>query len=88
MTLLWLSIVAVCESLAFVWRYSAAVRGSALAQGGSTVIVCVLRVLFVQVGVSAMMRDVSPLLVIASYAIPAGVVTWWVARAKTREVKP
>jgi len=84
MTLALLVIVAVAESLAFVWRYSAAYRGSPLHQGLSTLIVSTLRVLFVALGVVAAMASVPVWQVIACYAVPAGVATWAVASKVTR----
>ena len=79
MTLLLLAVVAVAESLAFVWRYSAAYRGSPLHQGLSTLIVSTLRVLFVALGVGAAMAAVPVWAVIGCYAVPAGLATWGVA---------
>ncbi len=75
-SLLLLAAVGTAEAVAYVWRYGSAVRGSALSQAGSTVIVAALRVLFVAAGVTAVMRSVPLPLVLLAYAVPAAAATY------------
>lgn len=74
-----LAAVGTAEAMAYVWRYGAAVRGSPISQAGSTMVVACLRVIFTAAGVAAVMRSVPLPVVLLAYAVPAGVVTWWLA---------
>lgn len=84
--MLMLAIVAVMESLVYVWRYAVGARlmasrgwGSHLEAGISTLLVCVTRVIFVAAGVSAVLAGEIVLggLVYAVTAAIATALTHW-----------
>lgn len=77
-----LSLVAVAEAIAFHLRYAAAARGGRNRNAGLTAIVASLRVVFILVGVQAVMQSVPWWSLIVAYTLPATVATWLVAGSK------
>lgn len=76
MTIPLLAVVGSVEAVVYQGRYRAT-HGSPLAAGLWTLAVCILRVAFVGLGVSAAMKD-QWAAAAAAYAVPAAAVTCWV----------
>jgi uncharacterized protein (DUF983 family) len=83
LTLVLLAAVAVLEAVVYQNRYRAT-HGTPVAAGLWTFAVCVLRVAFVAMGVSAAMSGEHWLGVVLAYAVPAAIVTGLV---RAREIK-
>lgn len=76
MTLLLLAIVGSVEAVVYQGRYRAT-HGTPMAVGLWTLAVCVLRVLFVGLGVGAIMGGAG---LVACYAVPAALTTYIASR--------
>lgn len=83
MTCLLIFVVAVAEAIVYQQRYRAT-HGTPLAAGFWTLLVCALRVGFVALGVSAVMRD-QWVWALVCYAVPAAIVTGVVRWVETRK---
>jgi membrane protein implicated in regulation of membrane protease activity len=76
--------VGVLEAVVYPWRYRAAVDGSRLANVLSALVLTVMRVAFVWLGASAVMRETPWPLALAVYALPATIATAAVSPARKR----
>jgi len=70
-----LAIVGIIEALVCLIRYRTAVAKSYIVSAFSTLGVTVMRISFLLVGVSAIMQEHHPLMLVAAYVIPATVAT-------------
>jgi hypothetical protein len=86
-TPLLLALVGSAEAVVFYFRYRCGDQHSALWVAFWTLLVCVLRVAFVGLGVSAVLAGVPWWLAVLAYAVPAAVVTGFVHRAVKGQVK-
>lgn len=86
MTALLLGVVGMAEAVVYQGRYRAT-HGSPLAAGAWTLAVCLLRVGFVCLGVSAAMKDQWAAALVA-YAVPAAAVTAWVRACEIERRTP
>lgn len=79
MTLLLLAVVGSVEAVVYQGRYRAT-HGTPMAVGLWTLAVCVLRVLFVGLGVGAIMGGAGLVAAVACYAVPAALTTYIASR--------
>ena len=73
--LVWLSVLAVAEAAVYRWRIRTAVavasHHAALRSAASTGLVCLVRIAFVWLGASAVMRGEAAVVVVMAYVWPA-----------------
>ena len=70
-----LAMLGVCEAVAHTRRLAVAVRSSAMMAAVAAGCICVLRMVFVWMGVSAFLADGAWWFSVAAYVIPAAVAT-------------
>jgi hypothetical protein len=77
LNLIMLAAVGIVEAIVYPWRYRAAVNGSRWENAASAFILTIMRIAFVWLGASAVMKDTPWPLALGVYAVPATLATLW-----------
>jgi uncharacterized membrane protein SpoIIM required for sporulation len=83
--ILTLALIGILEAVAFVWRYRASLAHRFAGTFASTLAVCILRVLFVAAGVSAVLKETPIIVAVLAYAIPAAVVSGYLDHIRSKK---
>jgi hypothetical protein len=80
-----LALIGILEAVAFVWRYRASQAHRFTGTFLSTLAVCILRVLFVVTGASAVLKEAPIVPVVLAYAIPAALVSGYLDHIRSKK---